>query len=221
MSDLPDCNMWPTWGALRERVLTSCREVRVVSSPSVRDAFAIELVKLSPPLLQRLVLRGSQHLHRFVMSPLSSCPRLEELDLSGCPTLEYVMIQSHTLRSIHLTNCGALTKALLHCSKLSQLSITNCSKLTDLLMWSDDLTELDLTGCGAISELKLHCPSLSESSLPTLPPPEVAQRIRHPPIATMLVENCKEAAIAAAEAKELDWKVLKDDSMIPAAHRPF
>lgn len=28
VTDLPDANTWPTWGALRERVLTACREVR-------------------------------------------------------------------------------------------------------------------------------------------------------------------------------------------------
>ncbi|GFH25899.1 uncharacterized protein HaLaN_23942, partial [Haematococcus lacustris] len=27
-TDLPDANMWPTWGALRERVLTACKEVQ-------------------------------------------------------------------------------------------------------------------------------------------------------------------------------------------------
>ena len=27
VTDLPDANTWPTWGALRERVLTACREV--------------------------------------------------------------------------------------------------------------------------------------------------------------------------------------------------
>lgn len=28
VTDLPDANTWPTWGALRERVLTACTVVR-------------------------------------------------------------------------------------------------------------------------------------------------------------------------------------------------
>jgi hypothetical protein len=56
--------MWPTWGALRERVLTSCREVCVVVSPTVHDAFITELVALSPQRLASLDLHGSIHLHK-------------------------------------------------------------------------------------------------------------------------------------------------------------
>lgn len=33
VTDLPDANTWPTWGALRERVLTACREVRELLQP--------------------------------------------------------------------------------------------------------------------------------------------------------------------------------------------
>jgi hypothetical protein len=41
---------------------------------------------------------------------LGACPALEDLDLSGCPSLEYVLLQSHSLTTVNLSNCGALSK---------------------------------------------------------------------------------------------------------------
>ena len=37
---LPDASSWPTWGALRERILTSCKEVRFGES----DLIARDLI---------------------------------------------------------------------------------------------------------------------------------------------------------------------------------
>lgn len=59
-----DANTWPTWGALRERLLTSCREVRVGGSPTVRDVFVKELVQLALPHLKVLDLHGSTNLRQ-------------------------------------------------------------------------------------------------------------------------------------------------------------
>lgn len=43
----------------------------------------------------------------------------------------------------------------------------------------------------------------------------------HPPIASMLKDQYVELAKGRAEAKEKEWKGLKDDSTIPRVHRPF
>lgn len=43
----------------------------------------------------------------------------------------------------------------------------------------------------------------------------------HPPINGMLKENYAALAQGRAEAKEKEWKGLKDDSIIPRAYRPF
>ena len=51
---LPDAYAWPTWGALRERILHACKLIKCEYSATVRDAFAAELVKLSPPRLATL-----------------------------------------------------------------------------------------------------------------------------------------------------------------------
>jgi hypothetical protein len=85
-------------------------QICVVNAPSVRDAFAAEVVKLSPPLLKAIDFSGCHNLHKLVLSPQSSCPVLESLNLSSCPGLEYVLLQSNSVRQLDLSNCGALTK---------------------------------------------------------------------------------------------------------------
>lgn len=56
-SELPDAHIWPTWGALRERVLSCCKQILTDDTLTVRDAFPAELVKLSPPDLHTLSVR--------------------------------------------------------------------------------------------------------------------------------------------------------------------
>jgi hypothetical protein len=56
---LPDAYTWPTWGALRERVLQACKTIRCEDTPTVRDAFAAEIVQLSPPELTTWSVRCS------------------------------------------------------------------------------------------------------------------------------------------------------------------
>eukprot|EP00775_Hariotina_reticulata_P011065 gene11065-11221_t len=208
VSALPDANTWPSWGALREQVLAATREIRVGSSPSVHDAFASELVKLSPPLLKSIDFSACHNVHTFVLSPQGSCPCLEALDLSNCPGLEYVLIQSNSLKAIDLKACALLSKALLHCPNLERLSITGCSKLETLMLWTERLTELDMTGATAVSKLELQCLSLdaARSKLPNVQMAPVAVKPVHPPIAVMLRENARDAALAAAEDKDKEWR---------------
>lgn len=89
---------------------TCTLQIRVPAAPSVRDAFANELVKLSPPLLKVVDFNQCHNLRQFVLSPTSSCPVLERLHLSGCPNLEYVLVQSSSLTQLDLSGCEALTK---------------------------------------------------------------------------------------------------------------
>ncbi|KAI8474942.1 MAG: hypothetical protein J3K34DRAFT_489365 [Monoraphidium minutum] len=218
---LPDANTWPTWGALRERVLASCREIRVVDSPSVRDAFASELVRLSPPQLRHLSLRGAPNLRSLVLSPLGACPALERADLGGCPSLEYVLLQSAGLKALDLGGCGALTKALIQCPSLSKLEVEGCPNLEKAIVWSDALTELNLSGSTKLTHLELHCPALAASRAPPIPRRPAAQRPAHAPIAAALRANARDAAAAAAEAREREWRAQRGGSAIPAVHRPL
>jgi hypothetical protein len=219
--DLPDANTWPTWGALRERVLTACKEIKIINTASLRDAFCNEIVKLSPLELWSLNLRGSCNLRNFVLSPFSACTKLTHLDLSTCASLAYVLIQSDVLQIIKLHNCSKLAKALLHCPRLTTLTITDNPQLHTAMLWSDELASLDLTGCNNISVLKLHCPHLLEHTIPPLKFTEKHVKPVHPPIASMLKENYAELARIAAEAKEKEGKGLQDDSIIPRVFRPF
>lgn len=108
-------HMHPCWLPHKLLPLTplAAAQVRVVNAPSVRDAFAAEVVKLSPPLLKTIDFHGCHNLHKLVLSPQSSCPALEALHLSSCPGLEYVLLQSNSVKQVDLTNCEALTKVTL------------------------------------------------------------------------------------------------------------
>lgn len=77
---------------LASRVLCT-PQISITQSPSVRDAFTSEIVKLSPPSLAKWNLRGSENLLKFVLSPATSCPSLLHLDLSFCKNLEYILVR--------------------------------------------------------------------------------------------------------------------------------
>lgn len=198
-------------------MLSACREARVPGDPSVRDAFVAELVRLSPPRLRVLDLGACRHLRSVSLSPAASCPALEAVGLRACPSLQYVLIQSASLLQLDVSGCEALTKVILQCPRLASLSIRGCSSLAALLVWSDELRALDLTGA-QLKTLQLSCPALStaESVLPQLPACPVAEEPpRHAPIATMLRDTMRQAAQAAAEACEREWKADRPSCGIP------
>lgn len=76
-------------------------------------------------------------------------------------------------------------------------------------------------GSDKLTTLELNCPALTDSKIPPVPQPPIAIKPMHPPIAAMLKENCKEAALLAAEARDREARGLKDDTTIPAVYRPF
>jgi hypothetical protein len=63
VTDLPDANTWPTWGALRERVLTACREVRDSALPPTTRPLHTPTTPLTGPLLPRT---DQDQQHRFL-----------------------------------------------------------------------------------------------------------------------------------------------------------
>jgi hypothetical protein len=85
-------------------------QIKVMHSPSLRDAFAAEIVKLSPQELHTVDFSGSSNLHKVVVSPMTACPNLVSLNLSQCATLEYIMLQSSSLKFFDAQGCGALVK---------------------------------------------------------------------------------------------------------------
>jgi hypothetical protein len=68
-------------------------QTSITYSNQLHDAFPAELIKLSPPELVKLELRGSPKLTRFVLSPFIACPKLSHLDLSSCNSLNHVLLQ--------------------------------------------------------------------------------------------------------------------------------
>eukprot|EP00798_Chlamydomonas_sp_ICE-L_P023791 gene23791-9352_t len=89
---------------------SSSHQIRIVGTGSLRDAFCNEIVKLSPPELTLLDLHNSCNLRNFVVSPMETCPKLTDIDLSDCSSLDYVMVQSQTVKNLQLKNCPNMTK---------------------------------------------------------------------------------------------------------------
>ena len=148
------------------------------------DAFASEMVKLAPPELAKLSFRGSSSLTKFVLSPLTACPLLKEIDLALSPKLEFVLIQSDSVEKIILSRCG-VKKLLLHCKNLSTLNIEGCTSIETIMIWSDELVSLDLTACTNLYTCKIHCPNLTDKKIPELKAKPV-KIPDHPPISKML-----------------------------------
>lgn len=99
-------------------------QIKVVNTASLRDAFCNEIVKLSPPELFNIDFRGSSNLRNFVLSPMTACPKLTDVSLDESSTLDYVMIQSQSVKTVHLSKCANLTKVrLLDCPCHSGLSM--------------------------------------------------------------------------------------------------
>eukprot|EP00227_Mantoniella_beaufortii_P007460 CAMPEP_0197591762 /NCGR_PEP_ID=MMETSP1326-20131121/13901_1 /TAXON_ID=1155430 /ORGANISM="Genus nov. species nov., Strain RCC2288" /LENGTH=260 /DNA_ID=CAMNT_0043157317 /DNA_START=19 /DNA_END=801 /DNA_ORIENTATION=- len=217
---LPDASQWPTWGALRERILTNSVEITVTHTQSLRDAFPAEVVKLSPPNLKKMEFRGSPNLSQFVCSPVASCAALQTVDLSNCVSLQFVLIQSSNLEFLNLSRCPSLGKVLIQCKGLRSLNLEACDGLHTLMLWSDSLMELDLSSCKELRKLELYCPELYEDNIqmPKVKPLAPTDDPKHKPIAGLLLENYQEQQRRDADAREVERKQSTTSSVVPFTH---
>lgn len=218
---LPDANTWPTWGALRERILTSCKKISITYSPALRDGFAAEIFKLSPPELAEMSIQGCDNLSKFVLSPITSCPSLEQISLLENTNLNYVLLQSNSLHELNVHNCQNLEKLLIHCKNLSKLTVTKCPNLKHIMVLSHELKALDLRDSTAMSTVDLQCPRLTDSKVPPLAPKPKPAHPSHPPISVMLRQKYSELASERKLQAELEQVNAITDSVIPRTFRPF
>ncbi|KAK9865137.1 hypothetical protein WJX84_007349 [Apatococcus fuscideae] len=161
--------------------------------PAVRDAFVAEIIRLSPPHLERLDLSGSVHVTKLVLSPATCCPKLVSLSLRNCPKLQHVLVQSQNLTSLQLSNCAAINKVLLQCNKLESLAMSGCPGISTLMIWSDSLASLTLPDSKDIKKLALYCPALGETGVPAARVESPPARPSHPPIASLLKDVYKQS----------------------------
>jgi hypothetical protein len=104
--------------------------------------------------------------------------------------------------------------------------LVNSDSISKKLPWPADCAHhrrapaAATAGSTRLTHLELHCPALTSRIVPPLPPKPVAARPAHAPVAAMLRDNARDAAAAAAEARQAQWKAPRGDSAIPAVHRP-
>ena len=110
-------------------------------------------------------------------------------------------------------------QVLIHCPHLTKLTVIGNPKLETVMIWSDELLELDMAGCTGITNLKLQCPNLLEPKIPPLVVIDGHIKPSHPPIAFILKDMYTDVMKQANDARELEWKSLKDESMIPKVYR--
>ena len=115
---------------------------------------------MSPPDLKFIPFSGCHRLSQFISSPATCCPVLLRVELSSCASLQFVLIQSLTVRFIDLSCCLNLVKVLLQCKNLETLKLDSCFSLHTLGIRSDTLSELDLSACGKICSMDLRCRNL-------------------------------------------------------------
>lgn len=185
-------------------------QICLTYTDSLDDGFLADLVKLSPPGLVKMEIRGSPHVTQFICSPLTSCCSLQSVDLSRCDSLRFVLVQSQNMKELNLSRCPSLGKLLIQCRNLHTLSLEGSSSVHTLMIWSDSLTELDLSSCESIKNLQLYCPKLNEHNLvmPSTNPSRVSADILHAPVAGLIVENLnekkrKDVTVAARNNVEL------------------
>lgn len=96
---------------------------------------------------------------------VDSLPRLETLTLVKCPLLEYLVIDSPTLRVLNVNYCSALRGIKLSCPALQRMENFACISLCQLTMESADALEyLELSGL-PISRLELTSRRLAHLEL--------------------------------------------------------
>ena len=120
----------------------------VAGSPQLGDGFVVELVRMSPPNLNTIQLKGSDRLSQFVVTPDSCFPSLKLVDLSSCTGLECVLIQSSSLEVLDLSHCTGLKKVVLQCPNIRSVSLADCTALQTLTIpEGGGKVNLDLANC--------------------------------------------------------------------------
>jgi hypothetical protein len=149
----------------------------------VRDAFAAEVVKLSPPLLKMLDLSACHNLHMLVLSPqvhtffLCPCqhfvmqPRCASCVISRVIfpvfsaelyTLLQILLRSYSATyqptecCMWVTTDSAEMMLMLQqgaCPSLETLNLSSCPGLEYVLVQSSSLTQINLSNCGLLNKV--------------------------------------------------------------------
>eukprot|EP00983_Pelagomonas_calceolata_P013618 436503-Pelagomonas_calceolata.AAC.2 len=145
---LADANTWPTWGALRERVLTACKEVDLAHMQSpfmlIRQSSCPFTCKDTGSYLQPVPSLARLHWHPQIKIVNTASLRdafcNEIVKLSPLELWHMDFHGSSNLRNFVLSPSTA-------CSKLTELDLSDCRSLNYVLIQSESLTTIKLHKC--------------------------------------------------------------------------
>jgi hypothetical protein len=90
----------------------------------------------------------------------------EDLKLAGFTNLRKLIISSHQLTSLDVSNCPNLEELDCHGNELTSLNVTGCTNLKKIDCSNSPLRELDLSTCSKIEEVNINsCPNLIEEAI--------------------------------------------------------
>ncbi|KLL05389.1 MAG: hypothetical protein MRERV_1c065 [Mycoplasmataceae bacterium RV_VA103A] len=91
---------------------------------------------------------------------------IEDLKLEGFTNLRKLIISSHQLISLDVSNCPSLEELDCRSNELTALNVTNCSNLKKIDCSNNPLWALDLSTCSNLEEVNINgCSNLTEDTI--------------------------------------------------------
>jgi|SRR6185312_3194474 len=88
------------------------------------------------------------------------------LKLEGFTNLQKLIIFSHQITSLDVSNCLNLEELDCHGNEFASLNVTGCSNLKKVNCSNNPLHELDLSTCNKLEEVNINnCPKLTENTI--------------------------------------------------------
>ncbi|CAI2190990.1 14922_t:CDS:2 [Funneliformis geosporum] len=90
----------------------------------------------------------------------------EDLKLVGFTNLRKLIISSHQITNLNLSNCPKLEEVDCHGNELTSLNVTHCSNLKKIDCSNNNLEELDLSTCTKLEEVDINnCSNLIQKAI--------------------------------------------------------
>lgn len=91
---------------------------------------------------------------------------IENLKLEGFTNLRTLIVSSHQLISLDISDCPNLEELDCHGNELTSLNVNGCTNLKKIDCSNNNLSKLDLSACPNLEVININnCPKLNESTI--------------------------------------------------------